>query len=528
MRRVVSLLLLLAVLLCGCGRAPEQSVPLEELLKPDHLPEPPAPEPPAPQTADDPLPSSGVWTDESDYTPRETPKAKYSRPEGDLSRYVPGQGPLYPYYAGECQFGFCTADGALLTDPIYEQIGVRNGPDSDKPFWVVIPHPESPEDLPLCGAVSADGSVVIDCSYDSISGTGEYLKCARDEFYTDFDLYDREGRLLLKANGLDYAFSGEVPEERRGELFRIYELGPERPENYLVSPDGSRLGPFRSVSDFSEGLACATEDYEHWGYIDETGDWVITPRYNFPFGNETNFRDGRAIQNTDDGDILIDRAGNILLACHSNCMYRQGENFGVRWEEFTAIHDRDGNELYRIEGDWYFLDNDVLCDWEEGSGYTLRSLTDPERQAQFPAACESPSHGVIYAGGKLLKGFVADDSEQRIRYWVSEDLEHMGYAPQPPVNWDSDYNNRYGLFRQPSGGRDISDLWTGERYYTIYEKSVVLIFSEDGELRWTCPLNSRIAIIGGRLGVVTDRDCAYYEPDGSVSFRFPFFVEQDG
>ena len=331
MRRAILLLLALALLLSGCVRKQAQP-PLQELLKLDELfslaappEEPPAPtveEPLAPQTAGDPLPSTGVWVDESVYTPRAQAEAKYTRPAGDLSRYVPGQGPVYPYCAGENQYGFCTAEGVLVTDPIYEEIGVLNVYDSlgFSLLYRVIPHPSGPDDRPQYGVVAADGSFAIDCTYDSVFFDEENIKCTRGEMTEEYDLYDRQGRLLLSARGLDYTFSAEFPEERRGEWFLVYSYTDSPLENYYVSADSRRLGPYFYTYPFSEGLACVSEDGSTFGYIDETGAWAITPRYNMSFTHDPQFRNGRAIQNTDDGDVLIDRAGNILIACHSNCL----------------------------------------------------------------------------------------------------------------------------------------------------------------------------------------------------------------
>ena len=530
MRRAILFLLALALLLSGCVRKQEQPS-LAELLRLEELASLAAPpeETPVPQTAGDPLPSTGVWVDESVYTPRKTAEAIYTRPEGDLSRYVPGQGPVYPYCAGENQFGFCTAEGVLVTDPIYEQIGTLYDvydydSHSDPLVYGVMPHPSGQDDRPMRGAVAADGSFAIACDYESVYHSGGDIKCTRGETEEEYDLYDRQGRLLLSAKGLDYTFSADMPEDRNGDRFQVYAYNDSSPEEYYVSAGSPRLGPYFYAAPFSEGLACVSEDGHSFGYIDETGDWVITPRYNRTFSNGQQFRNGRAIQNTDDGDVLIDRAGNILLASHSNCMSRSGDVFRVYNDGTLGFYDRDGGELYSLEGGWDTLSDDLIFCADE-NGCTIRSLSDPELEAQFPNGYPTP--GAIYVDGRFLKGFVLDDHEHAVRYWVSEDLRHTGHAPLPAYVEGYWWGESIALFRRACAENTLTDLMTGETYYPVFEQSRVLIFTGDGELLWTCSPNDHLAIIGGRLGVVTDRDCTYYEQDGSVSFRFPFFVLPD-
>ena len=530
MKRAILLLLTLALLLSGCVRRPEQPS-LQELLTPDHLPDAPQADGQPAQADVDPLPPSGVWVDESAYTPRERLDAKYTRPEGDLSRFVPGQGPVYPYCAGENQFGFCTAGGTLVTDPIYEQIGrlydyYDYDSHSNSPAYWVMPHPADPDDWPERGAVAADGSFAIDCRYEDIYFFGGDIKCARGETHSEFDLYDMRGRLLLSANGTEYQFPADVPAERRGEWFLIDHYGPNEPEHIFVNPGSSRrLGPYFYANQFSEGLACVSEDGEHFGYIDETGAWVLEPVYS----TLSDFQDGRATQSTGDADVLIDKAGNILLETPwEGYLSRWGDLYAAELYPFLTVYDRDGSELASFEEDWNFMTPDVLCRWS-AEGYALRRLDDPDRVVQISKEemGSYPTEGAIYVDGRFLKGFVSDDHEHRVRYWASEDLKHTGYAPLPAYTEGYWWGDTVGLFVRPYADGTLTDLLTGEVYYPVCEKSRVRIFNGDGEQIWTCQPNVYIAIIGGRLGVVTDRDCTYYEQDGTVSFRFPFFVLPD-
>ena len=532
MKRLTLLLLALALLLAGCVRAPEQTTPLEELLKPEQLPPPPQ-TPAAPQTASDPLPPSGVWTDESAYTPRPVLTAKYVRPEGDLSRFVPGQGPVYPYCAGENLYGFCTADGTLVTDPIYEQVGIIYDYEvrGNSKLYSVIAHPAGPEDLPLRGAVALDGSFAIKCAYDSMYCRGRDVECRLGGGLSDYDWYDQQGNLLFSVRGQEYEFSADIPEERREELFlvKIYDSPDDYvPDYYFIRPDGTRkLGPYPGADAFSEGLACVSGDGSRYGYIDETGAWAIPPRYDSNDPDQVRFRDGRAIQHTDDGDVLIDREGNVLLACHSNGMARSDDGFAAAWDDSIVYYDRDGNERRRESTgeNWYGAEGNVVYS-RDGTDFLLRSRDDPDRQARMPLSQTHswPRLTGVLDDGQFTRAFISDDYDNMIRYWVSEDLLRSGSVPLPPYMSPGMGWYWTGFFRPPFADDVLYDRLTDEPCYPVLEQNRVLLFDGEGTLLWTVSPTDKVTVIGGRLGVVTDRDFTYYEPDDSVGFRFPFFV----
>ena len=527
MRRAILLLLALALLLSGCVRKQAQPS-LQELLKLDELSSlaaPPAEEPQGPQTAGDPLPSTGVWVDESVYTPRAQAAAKYTRPEGDLCRYMPGQGTVYPYCAGENQYGFCTADGTLVTDPIFSEMTCVGDNDSNVPILSARAHIEM-QDKASCCAIAMDGSFMTDSCYTGFSCHNGQLRCTRSDMYMEYDLLDLQGNLLISKQGEDVTIAPGAIDDLLPVSYLREDSGDLYIEYVYYNPDGERvLGPYRMAGPFSDGLACVSEDNLRYGYIDRTGSWVLEPIYT----RWCDFQDGRATPELNDSCVLIDTEGNILLeTSRDSYLNRWGDFYTAETDSYLYLYDRDGSELYYFDGNWGFLTQDVLCASYDG-GYALRSLDDPDRVVQLSKGEMStyPTEGAIYVDGRFLKGYVTDDHEHRVRYWVSEDLQHTGYAPLPDYVGNYWWEGSASVFCRPYAEGTLTDLMTGETYYPVFEQSRVLIFTGDGELVWTCSPNVHLAIIGGRLGVVTDRDCTYYEQDGSVSFRFPFFVLPD-
>lgn len=526
MKRLIFLLLAAALLLGGCGGRNETPPrPLSQLLMPDHLPDPPDLEP---------LPPSSVWIDAS-YLPRPGPKALFTRPAGDLSIFTPGGEPVYPYCAGQSQYGLCTADGVLATDPIYARITPVSNYDSYDPdglgssyFWEVIPHPDSTEDYLLRGAVAMDGSFATDCCYRYIQPAGEGIECIRT-YGSDFDLFDRSGRALLK--NLDRkAFGGDDDywylELREGLVLLTVYGNVEK--SWFLDPDGNVvLGPYKSAAAFSEGLACVSVDGERFGYIDKSGDWALAPVY----VGDAPFRDGRALQNLDGRSVLIDRAGTVLL---DGPMYLMDEMYGVirvlpeegeSPEDATRFYDRDGNLLFSGPGRWQTADADMVFTFQEQS-VTIQSLRDPDRQLTYGCGgAFYPMPGVRMTGGSLERGYEIYDYIGMRRIWIREDLSDVEELPLHRREQTRDAINPWDLFYDVDETR--LDWRTKEPFRCVFEKDRAAVFSDEGALLWSGPADAEIFAVDGRLGVATNRDFTYYEHDGSVSFRFPFFVETD-
>lgn len=65
---------------------------------------------------------------------------------------------------------------------------------------------------------------------------------------------------------------------------------------------------FFAVGDFSEGLACAAAGEGKWGYIDRTGKWIISPRFQWASA----FENGQAEVKLDDKEKWINKEGKVV------------------------------------------------------------------------------------------------------------------------------------------------------------------------------------------------------------------------
>src|SRR5215211_4649 len=72
---------------------------------------------------------------------------------------------------------------------------------------------------------------------------------------------------------------------------------------------------YSSAWDFSEGLAAAMpENGKRWGYIDRTGEFVISPRFDtYPKGYVRSFSDGLAMIEVGKKYGYIDRSGEFVI-----------------------------------------------------------------------------------------------------------------------------------------------------------------------------------------------------------------------
>ena len=87
-------------------------------------------------------------------------------------------------------------------------------------------------------------------------------------------------------------------------LIRLAEQGG----TFLTDPVFDRIAPhYGGFMEIGDGLM-AVSMLERWGYIDETAQWVIEPRYD----NASSFRDGLALVEKDGKLQYIDHDGNVV------------------------------------------------------------------------------------------------------------------------------------------------------------------------------------------------------------------------
>lgn len=106
--------------------------------------------------------------------------------------------------------------------------------------------------------------------------------------------------------------------------------------------------------DFSEGLAVAMkEDNEKWGFIDRTGKFVISPRFeSSPNGYVDSFSDGMAMIKVDEKYGYIDRSGEFVI----QPKFLKGNSF------------QEGLARVIVEGPCMRFDHEQPCDSAETLG----------------------------------------------------------------------------------------------------------------------------------------------------------------
>lgn len=331
MRRILPLLLALALLLCGCREAVE---------------EPPAPPPPPPQTSD------GL-----------TVRADWSRLEtdvsagGDFRRYGDRRtedlileddyGPLL-FYAGErfvgsygegsyqYRYGLTTADGQIVTEPVYDSV------------WRF--QEEGRSALLLRRAVGAGAEATIQVGLAALDGS----------WYTGTDYIDcfalTEGFALLDADQNVWHCDGQgvltqVPMEQPlpqilFHTWQSYSGVPQCGVALLPAYDGvggwlvnfvsgqQTYLPDVTYADFYGGDQWGTARLTDGptGYIDRDGNWTIAPQ----FGSAEPFQgDFARVQTQPYGPWQwIDRQGNVVQTAHGN-----------------AAHLWDGETIYYLDMD---------------------------------------------------------------------------------------------------------------------------------------------------------------------------------
>lgn len=402
MKRQLSPLLCLMLLLSGCTRSPIEYTASSRSSEASHSTEatqntaPQSTEPEATQPQNtDPRDMSGsvtaggirVHTDLSGYRPYAPISTRYTRlREGALEDFTPSEdyGAVYPYAASRLfassengwsweagqSYGMVDAQGCILTDGIYRSVYLdsvyREEDQKRYSFWIVTKFTDqtiSSEDggwdydQNASGVISLDGSFALPCQWASVALTEGGLVCRQSANGTSvFTVMDFEGNMLFRSEDV----CGEVGEnayisvDYAEGLFQVElcRYDEEEPNNsfWFVNADGEIvLGPYQKASLFSEGLACVSTDGEHTGYIDKTGEWVIPPEYFWV----ASFEDGLAIQqDAEENEVVLNRSGAQILSMPYNTgLYRAPCGFETGssplFDQY-AFYDREGKCLWNI------------------------------------------------------------------------------------------------------------------------------------------------------------------------------------
>jgi hypothetical protein len=300
------------------------------------------PSPPHPSVSGTtPVVTAGGYVVKTDYTgltPYRLPEEKYTRlSDGPLPALVPADkyGTLLPYLGKPVYYsygismtglyGLVTADGMIVTDPVYTEVRQGFYYDYGSNTMTHVPayrlqqlpgqfDKESPWKSVRCAACAKDGSWITPFDYTDIFFAEAVILLVRDYDNNDVDVMDYDGRLLYNTKTLNcYEL---LPPQSAYMFERFYGDGlialtlKNGKTVYVEAKTGAEHTTDYELSGaFSEGL-CAVKSGGLFGFIDKTFSLVIPPQYTMA----DMFDNGRCIVQREDGSYaVIDRAGTPLL-----------------------------------------------------------------------------------------------------------------------------------------------------------------------------------------------------------------------
>ena len=528
MKRTAILILILALLLAACG---------------------PAADPVPTYTAAGTPTAKGVlvYTDPSAYR-RYQGAAKYTRlREGPLESFEPSDdyGAVYPYAAarlytsGEegqstevsARWGLVDASGRILTDGIYASVEPLSDRDNRPeptvfyPCWVVASvEPDETagagnrtgaDRVTRYGLISMDGSFMLPLEYSDILPLNDCVLCIRGSKQRSYEVYDMAGRLLFTDaellrdgfKGLDFMGWGEGP-------FLVYMWDDrDRIEYWFCDNRGEWIGgPFEDALGFTSGLACVSPDGEKYGYIDETGAWILEPQFDYP----SLPNNGWIAQDDANGSCVVyDTTGKLLFTVPSG--WPEAAPCGFRAKDVGIVRFLDADGKLLVEGDSSLecLDEDTFWEQSKDGGLRIFRLNGPELSLSVYIRSFTP--GTALLEGKAVRGYIGYSPGRR--------TAHYCFVP-----WDLSAIYEIGEHAHPTNSDSKTvdstiDQCTNEIWYLCWNGEAWDAVSEAGEIR-SIPLRIDSPVFrGDRIMVLTDRACVYLDREGKVLFSYPLDAE---
>lgn len=109
-------------------------------------------------------------------------------------------------------------------------------------------------------------------------------------------------------------------------------------------------------------------DNGRWGYVDEDGDWVIKPRYDYAYG----FSEGLALVRLDEKSGFIDQTGKEVVPCIYDYAWDFCEGFArVELDDKRGYIKPDGSWLVepKFDGAGYFSEGLASVELDDKYGY---------------------------------------------------------------------------------------------------------------------------------------------------------------
>jgi len=346
-----------------------------------------------------PLMRWNVRTNDSQLLPYTPPYSKHTRlSDRPMPELIPSDtyGSIFPYSSAVTmndgslrvsKFGFITADGVVITDLIFDSIGiaVSNTVNSSiqRPAYLLQQNISEHEFFYIAdtqkAACALDGSWITPFDYTVIIFSDDVIFLMRDRESFDIDVIDYSGQWLYNVQELEWA--DNISEDMWAEML-VY--GVSEGHGFIKLDDETyalmealtgniRHTEFVQAFMFSDGLAAVIPDNDNdlWGFVDKDLELVIPPSYIY----ETAFVNGRAVVETPDGRLhIIDKRGEKLFSVEPEffiALQPEGNAFSVHnrieWAiprfftgdfkevEFPASEGFFGAEpaVYYISDGWY-------------------------------------------------------------------------------------------------------------------------------------------------------------------------------
>ncbi len=551
MKRLLSILLLLTLLLNGCA-----------------LPQA------APPTHTDSITQGGfhVTTDYSAYTAGDALSPLFSRlTQTHISTLEAREdyGLLYPFagstlaqgtaegYASPVGYlyGMTDRNGRIVLDPVYSSIRIISDVLRQKPlpFWLLSRDtPFDTDDysgFSTYAIASLDGRYVTDCIYSSVYGYDGHVIAIEDCGNSfRFDLFAPDGSLLLHSEELACA-------DRLSYCWDVT-YGEELLLLTLTVTDESVAANRDSYYYAADGSPEVQELYAYF-FVDLSGEVVLGPyRQAYPFS------DGRAaVLNSDDTFSFIDRSGRVVCDGYSYVeSFYQGNAIVV--DAATKKHlviDTDGHTLIESEPDSYYLERSstglYAFDSRIGSsapygfciyGETTTSYYDPDGTLLYGGPVDSRylrlTHSGIFldrrADGCVLYDVNSDQTETLSveDYEFVDSLDGQDYFTIRSCHPET--TELSFILRRADG----AELLRGDGYLSILPDclggSNLLYLAAPGQVTvydmeltplLTIPTTSFASLerIGDRLCCTDAFSCSYYALDGTLLFRYPLINSMD-
>lgn len=360
------------------------------------------------------------------------------------------------YY--DCYYGLCTAQGKIITDPVFSDVYVFSNVDREmgempaarEDYPAICLERTTNEvdeyDWPKCyyGAAALDGSWYTGCIYDSIMASSKYLNCRAENHIT---LLDYSGKKVSEF---------DIPEESYLYRFDDHDMAllhrwdDHDSVSYFVNIYGDKVSPECSqYYDFSCDRTVFYNDEGEAGVMDRSFNVVIEPgTYNYI----SNYINGTALANVSNGSeysyYIIDKDGKVLFYSDKWLSYPGGDYYeyysyddateistsyfvkydgskvvsekninyrdGIFWKNdgTVSVSFDDGESFIdtglSFESEWVQLeqlDSDDYLIFSDGSAYVWNSKTG---KSLYIAACD-----YAYSVGEyIVAGYYGESSSQ--------------------------------------------------------------------------------------------------------------------